>query len=141
MRSIARVLNRLRPNDGITPNGARPAPYRPNGPYTRHPDDYVPLRLPAENPNLLLAYPNPVGPDGTPRPRPACLILGTSRLEHEHQRRVSDTADALAFELAVAENLLILHPDDVDAAAVRDVLHAALPVVVDRVALQLAVTS
>lgn len=138
MRSISRVFHRKRLTDGITPS-ARPALYRPDGPYARHPD-YVPLRLPAENPNLLLAYPNPVDENGTPRPRPACLILGTSPAEHEHQRRVSDTADALAFELAVAENLLILHPDDVDAAAVRDVLHAALPVVVDRVALQLAVT-
>jgi len=139
MRSIAEFFGLKRPTDGIPPC-ARPALYRPDGQYARHPE-YVPLRLPAENPNLLLAYPNPVDPDGTPRPRPACLILGASRAEHEHQRRVSDTADALAFELAVAENLLILHPDDVDAAAVRDVLHAALPVVVDRVALQLAVTS
>lgn len=139
MRSISRILGRLRPNDGITPKGASPAPSRPAGQYARHPD-YVPLRLPAENPSLLLAYPNPVNADGTPRPRPACLILGTSRAEHEHQRRVADTADAIRFELAVAENTLILHPDDGDAAAVLDVLHAALPVVVDRAALQLAVT-
>jgi len=138
MRSIAELFSRKRPADGIRPS-ATPAPFRPAGQYGRD-DGYVPLRLPAENPNLLLAYPNPVGPDGTPRPRPACLILGTSRLEHEHQRRVATAADAIAFELAVAENTLILYPDDVDAAAVRDVLHAALPVVVDRAALQLAVT-
>lgn len=137
--SIPRILGRRRPNDGILPS-ASPAPYRPAGQYARHPDDYVPLRLPAENPNLLLAYPNPVDQHGIPRPRPACLILGASRLEHEHQRRVANAADAIRFELAVAENTLILHPDDAGAAAVLDVLQAALPVVADRVTLPLAVT-
>jgi len=139
MRSIAEFFGLKRPADGIPPS-ARPALYRPDGQYARHPE-YVPLRLPAENPNLLLAYPTPVDENGVPRPRPACLILGASRTEHERVRRTAALAAGLSYEAAVAENLLILHPEDTDSAAYLELLNAALPVVTDSVTLPLAVTS
>lgn len=139
MSSISRIFSRLRPNDGITPS-AGPAPFRPAGQYGRD-DQYIPLSdLPPENPHLLRAFPYQVDEyDGRHR-RPSCLILGASRTEHEHLRELAATADAIAYELAVAEAMLILYPDDADAAAVSDILHAALPVVTDRQALPLAVT-
>jgi hypothetical protein len=122
-------LRRARPIDGIAPSASRCGV-----------DDYVPLNLPPENPFLLRAFPYPVDEHGRFQHRPACLIFGASRVEHERQRRTAALADAIAFELAVAENTLILHPDDADAAAVRDVLCSALPAVTDRRTLPPAVT-
>lgn len=138
MSIVSRILGRERPTDDITP-GASPAPDRTPGQYART-DVCVPLRLPAENPNLLQAYPHPVDEYGIPVRRPSCLILGASRTEHERLRRTAALADALSFEAAVAENLLLLRPDDTNAAAYLDLLNAALPTVADRPVLPLAVT-
>lgn len=140
MSIVSRILTRTRPNDGIPPRAARPAPYRAPGQYATS-DQFIPLQdLPPENPFLLKAFPYAVDEYGGFRRRPSCLILGASRTEHEHLRRLAAAADAIAFEAAVAENTLILHPDDSGAAAYLDLLHAAMPVVCDRPALPLAVT-
>lgn len=133
MRSISRVFNRKRAADGIPPS-ASPAPYRPAGQYARHPD-YVPLRLAPEDPNLLRDYAR-----GTRGLSPSCLILGASRADHERMRRTASLADALEFEAAVAENLLILHPGDPDATACLELVRGALPTVVDHPIGPLAVT-
>lgn len=139
MKSIPRILRRERPNDVIPPS-AIPAPRR--APSWPRPADSERTwwNLPPENPNLLSADPPPAADYGARHRRPSCLILGASRTEHEHLRRTAAIADALAYEVAVAENTLILHPDDLAAAAYLDLLHAALPVVCDRRALPLAVT-
>lgn len=140
MKSIPRLLGRARPNDGITPPAGAVPQRVPSWPRHAAGADYTPLNLPPENPFLLRAFPYPVDEYGTFRRRPSCLILGASRTEHERQRRTAALADALAYEAAVAENTLILHPDDATAAAYLDLLHAALPVATDRPALPLEVT-
>ena len=133
MRSISRILGRQRPNNGITPC-ATPAPHRPAAQYARG-DDYTPLRLAPEDPNLLRDY-----AQGTRGLSPSCLILGASRADHDRMRRTASLAHALEFELAVAENTLILHPDDQDAARLLELLQIALPTVTDHPVMPLAVT-
>lgn len=132
MKSISEILGLKRPSDGIPPS-ASPAPFKPRGQYAV--DDWTPLLLAPEGPNLLREYAG----TGMPQRPQSCRILGASRLEHERQKRTA-LAAALAFEAAVAENELILHPDDAAAAARLDLFRAALPVVDDRRALPLAVT-
>lgn len=109
------------------------------GPRPTGDDDYTPLNLPPEDPFLLRAFPYPVDEYGTFHRQPSCLILGASRTEHERQRRTAALADALAYEAAVAEDTLILHPDDDTAAGYLNVMSAALSVITGR-ALPLAVT-
>lgn len=100
-------------DDGIAPQDDRsaiPAPRRENTEFWRPTapgpgrgsTDLPPLRLPAENPNLLTARPVCMadqGPLATDRGgRPGCQILAASR---------QDTAElrAAEFEAAVRQNL------------------------------------
>lgn len=140
MRSISWSLKRQRPNDAIKQD-ASPTPHRPPSWPRPAAEDGTWWNLPPENPNLFSAAdPAPAEQYGARHRRPSCLILGASRTEHERQRRTAALADALGFEAAVADATLILHPDDVGAAAYLDLLHAALPVVSDRRTLPLALT-
>lgn len=126
MRSISRILNHLRPNDGIAPSATPAPPRTPSWPgSSKAGDDYTPLNLPPENPHLLRAFPYPAPPAWSDDTRPPCRILAASHTEQERQRRTA----ALAFERAVAENTLILRPDDATAAGYLAVLTAAQPVI------------
>lgn len=131
MRSIPLRQRNRRPADDFAPSATSAPPRMPSWPG--RPDDvYTPLSLPPENPYLLRAFPYPVAADDVDGLRPPCRILDASRTASDHQRRTAALADALAYEAAVAENVLILHPDDATAAAYLRVMRAALPVVADR---------
>jgi hypothetical protein len=130
---IPRIPRPARPADDFAPSATGAPPRTPSWPGNPA-DDYTPLLLAPEDPELLRDYGHAGLPDG---PRPPCRILAASNTEHERLRRAA--ADALSFEAAVAENTLIVHPDDTAAAAYLDLMRAALPVVSDR-ALPLAVT-
>jgi hypothetical protein len=133
VKSIPWPLRSRRPADGIAPS-ATSAPQRTRSWPGDPADDWTPLLLAPEDPYLLRGY----AQAGMPAElRPSCQILDASRAEHERARRA--TADALAFEAAVAENALIVHPGDTAAAAYLGVMRAAASVVSDR-ALPLEVT-
>jgi hypothetical protein len=132
MRSISRLFKTERPSDGIAPS-AIPAPWRAPAQYAS--DDYTPLRLAPEDPNLLRDYAR-----GTRGLSPSCLILGASRADHERMRHTASLANALEFELAVAQNTLILHPGDPAAERCLELLQVALPAVTDHQITPLAVT-
>lgn len=136
MRSISFSLKRERLNDAITPSATATQPRAASWLGRPPADDWTPLRLEPEDPNLLQDYLRAGMPSEA---RPACRILEASRTEQERQRRTAALAAALDYEAAVAEATLILRPNDVTAAAYLDLMHAALPVVSDR-ALPLAVT-
>jgi hypothetical protein len=133
MRSIPRPRWSRRPADDFAPSATAAPPRTPSWPGNPA-SDWTPLRLAPEDPTLLRDY----AQAGMPAElRPSCRILKASRAEHERALRAA--ADALAFEAAVAENTLIVHPDDTAAAAYLDLMRAAASVVSDRV-LPLAVT-
>lgn len=133
MRSIPFPRRSRRPADVFAPS-ATEAPLRTPSWPGNPADDWTPLRLAPEDPNLLSGY----AAGGMSAERQSrCRILEVSRVEHERALRAA--ADALAFEAAVAENTLIVHPDNVAAAAYLDLIRAALPVISGR-ALPLAVT-
>ena len=133
VRSIPFPRRHRRPVDDFAPSATVAPPRTPSWPGNPA-DDWTPLRLAPEDPTLLSGY----AEGGMSAERQSqCRILDASRAEHERFLRAA--ADALAFEAAVAEATLIVHPDDVAAAAYLGLMRAALPVVSDR-ALPAAVT-